>query len=215
MSEWFWLNLFIFFIILLFLFLISIPFIILYKNKKQREKQKSINTNAIRYLDSHNFVCSKLFIKDSVSYNSDDCFKKMAFVDKTGKRICFLDYENNALIALPFDRISKYEVYENEQANTSFAASSYNNIGFGFANTIKTCKNLKLIIYVNDYDTPQIVYNLVESGFFKFVINKNSSAYNKIISSLQEFIAILEIIKNETASEQQQNGTIKKNFIEY
>ena len=59
------------------------------------------------------------------------------------------------------------------------------------------CKDLKLIIRLNSYENAQIVYNIISNTTFNAGLNKSTSQYKSCISSLQEVVSFLEVVKNE------------------
>ncbi len=59
------------------------------------------------------------------------------------------------------------------------------------------CKELKLIIRLNKYDTSQICYEIIFNTSFNMGINKSSSTYKQCINTLQEVVSFLEVVKNE------------------
>lgn len=59
------------------------------------------------------------------------------------------------------------------------------------------CKDLKLIIRLNNYDNPQLVYNIISNTTFNIGINKSSHIYKQCIETLQEVVSFLEVVKND------------------
>ena len=59
------------------------------------------------------------------------------------------------------------------------------------------CKDLKIIIRLNSYENAQIVYNIISNTTFNTGLNKSTSQYKSCISSLQEVVSFLEVVRNE------------------
>ena len=146
-------------------------------------------------LQKQNFkVTKQYFLTEYLTYNSPDWDKKTIKVDDENKKVAFVDYKQNEVIIVDYNEIVNYEVYENEkQHNTNV------HVGFGvlLGGTDTNCKQLRLIIRVNNIDRPQIVYELMEGTLFGVGLVKTSKQYMAIIESLQEVTSFLEVVMNE------------------
>lgn len=163
-----------------------------------RKNQENINLKASESLKKTSFKISKRFyINDCATYNQQNKLKKIVAVDNDNKQLCLIDYEKGSLFVVGFNEILNYEIYENGSNLTSGA-----NIGgfwsgiFG-AETNGMCKELKLIIRLKRYDVSQVSYDIISNTFFNFGINKSTLPYKQCISTLQEVVSFLEVVKNE------------------
>lgn len=162
------------------------------------KNQKSINLKSNNFLKSSNFNVTKIFyLNDNATYNQPKDCKKFIAVDNISKQICFIDYEKCSMLIVGFNEILNYEIYE----NGSNATTGGNVIGFGAgffgAETNGMCKDLKLIIRLKRYDKSQISYDIISNTSFNVGINKSTQAYKQCISTLQELVSFLEVVKNE------------------
>ena len=168
-------------------------------NKSQTEnKQLNLNKHLFEQLKIANFNLSKIFyLNDYATFDRDINSKKIICVDNENKKISFLDYEKEKILIVDFHEFLNYEIYENG-SNSTFGANSGGVFGGIFAaETNGVCKELRLIIRLNSYETPQIVYNIISNTTFNSGLNKSSKQYKSCISSLQEVVSFLEVVKNE------------------
>ena len=59
------------------------------------------------------------------------------------------------------------------------------------------CKELKLIIRLKRYDISQVCYEIISNTVLNTGINKSTQPYKQCISTLQEVVSLLEVIKHE------------------
>lgn len=163
-----------------------------------RENQERINLKAKNFIESSNFKITKIFyLNDYATYNKDNSCKKFVAVDNDNKNIFLIDYEKGNLLVVKFSEILNYELYENGSNQTIGG-----NIGgfwsgiFG-AETNVMCKDLKLIIRLKRYDTLQVCYEIISNTALNIGIDKSTRPYKQCISTLQEIVSFLEVIKNE------------------
>ena len=163
-----------------------------------RKNQENINSKANDSLKNSNFkLTKKFYLNDYATYNQSNNCKKFIAVDNDNKQICLIDYEKGSLLIVEFNEILNYELYENGSNQTVGG-----NIGgfwsgiFG-AETNGMCKDLKLIIRLKRYDTSQVSYEIISNTSFNMGINKSTQPYKQCISTLQEVVSFLEVIKNE------------------
>ena len=163
-----------------------------------RKNQENINSKANDSLKNSNFkLTKKFYLNDYATYNQSNNCKKFIAVDNDNKQICLIDYEKGSMLIVEFNEILNYEVYENGSNQTVGG-----NIGgfwsgiFG-AETNGMCKDLKLIIRLKRYDTSQVSYEIISNTSFNMGINKSTQPYKQCISTLQEVVSFLEVIKNE------------------
>ena len=166
-----------------------------------RKNQENINSKANDSLKNSNFKSTKKFyLNDYATYNQSNNCKKFIAVDNDNKQICLIDYEKGSMLIVEFNEILNYEVYENGSNQTVGG-----NIGgfwsgiFG-AETNGMCKELKLIIRLKRYDTSQVSYEIISNTSFNMGINKSTQPYKQCISTLQEVVSFLEVIKNENTT---------------
>ncbi len=163
-----------------------------------RKNQESINLKANDTLKNSNFsISKKFFLNDYATYNQSDTCKKSIAVDNDNKQICFIDYAKGSLFIVNFNEILNYEIYENgSNATTGGSIGGFGTRFFG-AETNGMCKELKLIVRLKRYDTSQVSYDIITNTSFNIGINKSTQPYKQCISTLQEVVSFLEVIKNE------------------
>ena len=163
-----------------------------------RKNQEEINSKAKNSIESSNFKTTKIFyLNDYATYNQSNNCKKFIAVDNDNKQICLIDYEKGSMLIVEFNEILNYEVYENgSNATTGGSISGFWSGIFG-AETNGMCKDLKLIIRLKRYDTSQVSYEIISNTSFNMGINKSTQPYKQCISTLQEVVSFLEVIKNE------------------
>lgn len=163
-----------------------------------RKNQENINLKAGESLKNTNFKISKRFyINDCATYNQQKKRKKIVAIDNDNKQICLIDYEKGSLLIVGFNEILNYEIYENGSNLTS--GVNFGGVWSGIfgAETNGMCKELKLIIRLKRYDISQVQYDIISNTFFNIGINKSTLPYKQCISTLQEFVSFLEVVKNE------------------
>lgn len=162
--------------------------------------QKEINNKANKQLQGGDFKQTKVFyVNDYITYNKDDSCKKIISIDNENKKICLIDYSQEKLIIVGFEEILNYEIYENGSQQT-FGGGAYGFwTGLFGAETNGMCKELKLIIRLKRYDVSQVCYKIIFDTSFNAGINKSSPIYQQCISTLQEVVSFLEVVKNENA----------------
>ena len=108
-----------------------------------------------------------------------------------------MDYKSGNLLVLTFDEILNYELYEDGSHQTVGGNIGGLFSGFFGAETTGTCKELKLIVRLKKYDTPQVCYEIISDTIFNIGIDKSSKPYKQCVSTLQEVVSFLEFIKHE------------------
>ena len=162
------------------------------------KNQANINIEANNFIKNADFKISKKFyINDYETHNqSNDC-KKFIAIDSENKKICLIDYKLCRVILANFNEILNYEIYENGNSVTFGVGLGALWSGFFGAKTNSLCKDLKLIIRLKKYDTSQVCYDIITNTRFNLGINKSNEIYKNCISSLQEVVSFLEVVKNE------------------
>lgn len=167
------------------------------KNKANGYEQFEINKKTLEYLQSQNFVASKIFyITDSHSFNKENSYKKMMVVDDESHKICLVDYLSKRYYIIGFEELLNYELYENGSMVTNGTALGGFGIGIFGAEANGNCKDLKLIIRIKNLSTPQVVYDILTNYMAGIGVDKTAPLYRQCITSLQEAISFLEVIKN-------------------
>ena len=106
-------------------------------------------------------------------------------------------YKKEKIIIVGFNEVLNYEVYENG-SNSTFGGNAGGLFGGIFAaETNGMCKDLKLIIRLNSFENAQIVYNIISNTTFNAGLNKSTSQYKSCISSMQEVVSFLEVVKKQ------------------
>lgn len=163
-----------------------------------KKRQEEINNKANHSIQNTEFKQTKIFfLNDYATYNQGNSCKKYISIDNENKKICLIDYSKGSLLIVGFDEILNYEIYENGSQQT--IGGNVNGFWSGLfgAETNGMCKELKLIIRLNKYDTFQICYEIIFNTSFNIGINKSSSTYKQCINTLQEVVSFLEVVKNE------------------
>ena len=197
MFVWFWIVFLVVLIIFIFIFGLSSYF----NSSNICNMQFEINNQVFKLLKEKNFNISKTFYIDGYgTYNKSNDYKKMVVLDNENKEVCFVNYEYGTLVKVNFNEILNYEIYENGSSVTTGG-----NIGGFFggifaAETNGMVKELKLIIRLKRYDMSQVTYDLISKTTFNIGINKSNEIYKNCISSLQEVVSFLEVVKNENST---------------
>lgn len=168
-------------------------------NTAQVEKrQVELNSKLFDYLKNIDFNETKVFyLNDYATCDKSSNSKKIICANYENKKIAFVDYEKGKILIVNFNEVLNYEIYDNG-SNATFGGNTGGLFGGIFAaETNGMCKELKLIIRINSYETPQIVYNIIENTIFNAGLNKSSNQYKSCITTLQEVASFLEIVKNE------------------
>ena len=162
------------------------------------KKQRNLNQSLFEYLRKTNFNKTKtIYLNDYATYNKREDSKKIIGIDSKNKKIALVDYEKEKVIIADFRDILSYEIYENG-SNATIGGNVGGIFGGIFnAETNGMCKDLKLIIRLNSYENAQIVYNIISNTTFNMGLNKSTDQYRKCVSSLQELVSFLEVIKWE------------------
>ena len=202
MILWFWsIFLFVFIGTLVVIFCVNFA-----TSKNRSSTQKETNKKVLKTLQDNNFNISKVFyINDNFTYTEEVECKKFIAIDKDNKKICLVNYVSNSLLIVNFNEILNYEIYENGNTHTSGGGLGGFVGGIFSAETDTSCKELKLIIRLNRYDTSQVAYNIISNTTFNIGLNKSSEAYKNCISTLQEVVSFLEVVKNENKENLRQN----------
>lgn len=177
------------------------------KLANKRNYQLKINQQVIKHLKEKQFKISKIFyINDIATYNCDNTYKKFFAIDNDKKQIALVNYENAKLLIINFSDIINYEVYENGNQRMvggnigGIRPTLFGNLrtsGLFSSETNSYCKDLRLIIRINRYDTPHVSYDIISKTFMNIGENKSNERYSACINSLQEAISFFEIIQNE------------------
>lgn len=189
------------FITLMVIFLIVVIVLITNINKSTSnicKEQKDTNVKANITLKNMKFNATKIFyLNDCNTYDQlEDC-KKFIAVDVDNKQICLINYEKGNMLIVGFDEILNYEIFENGSKLTTGGNIYGYGGGLFEAETNDMCKDLKLIIRLKRYNTSQVSYNIIFDTIFNTGLNKSTYAYKQCISTLQEVVSFLEVIKNE------------------
>lgn len=162
------------------------------------KRQRNLNQKLFEHLRERNFSRAKIiYLNDYATYNKALDSKKIIGIDNENKKIALVDYEKAKIFIVNFQDILNYEIYEN--GSNSMIGGNVGGFWGGIfsAETNGMCKDLKLIIRLNSYETPQIVYNIILNTTFNAGVNKSTNQYKSCITSLQEVVSFLEIVKNE------------------
>ena len=125
----------------------------------------------------------------------------MIAVDDENHNICLIDYLSKRYYIISFEELLNYELYENGSMITNGAAIGGLGIGIFGAEANGNCKDLKLIIRINNLTTPQVVYEIISNYMAGIGVDKTSPLYRQSITSLQEVVSFLEVIKNKNLLE--------------
>lgn len=165
----------------------------------KRKRYAEVNKAVDEALKKEEFEPSQIFyLEDESSLNKDTCFKQRILVDEKNKKICLVDYAKGKMNVVKSSEILGYEVYENN-ANIAFGGgvSGWSSGLFGAENQ-KKCQDLRLIVRLKNYQTPQIVYVIISgTDYVMGGIQSSAQEYKKFIESLQRVVSFLEIIKKE------------------
>ncbi|MBQ4557808.1 MAG: hypothetical protein IJA61_00320 [Clostridia bacterium] len=174
-----------------------------------RKNQENINSKANNSLRNSNFkITKKFYLNDYATYDQLNNCKKFIAVDNDNKQICLIDYEKGSMLIVEFNEILNYEVYENgSNATTGGGIGGFWSGIFG-AETNGMCKDLKLIIRLNRYDTSQVSYEIISNTSFNMGINKSTKPYKQCISTIQEVISFLEVVKNENQTHTEKDTSV-------
>ncbi len=186
--------------LIVFLGVLLIALAIYFYNASKILKNQTLVNNQVNDLlkIKTEFVSSKKFyLNDNISYNKNIESKKIIIVDSENKKICFVDYLKGSILLVNFNEILNYEVYENGNNVTTGAGIGGFGTGIFGATTNKNCKELRLIIRLKKFDNPQITYNLISNTILNFGVDKSSLLFQNCISSLQEVVSFLEIVKHD------------------
>ena len=162
------------------------------------KRQRNLNQKLFEHLRERNFSRAKIiYLNDYATYNKALDSKKIIGIDNENKKIALVDYEKAKIFIVNFQDILNYEIYEN--GSNSMRGGNVGGFWGGIfsAETNGMCKDLKLIIRLNSYENSQIVYNVISNTTFNIGLNKSTDQYRKCVSSLQELVSFLEVIKCE------------------
>ncbi len=151
--------------------------------------------------------------------------KQTLYIDKEKSQFVFQKNANYTAAYL-FSDILNYEIYENGASVVKGTAGRalIGGVFFGLGGMIVgssmsrgvdgVCKDLKLIIRLNNIDTPQLVVQYTED----VDISKSSDLYNQMRASLQEISSCLEFMLNNKgegkAIQPTENGSLKTQLTE-
>lgn len=161
-------------------------------------RNEQLNKKAIEYLKDNNIKVSKtVYLSDYWTYNRADICKKQISVSADCKKIALMDYESQKLSVVDFANIVNYEIYENGSHATYGGGVAGVWSGIFGAETTGMTRDLRLIIRLNTYEKPQIVYDIISKTPLNIGVSKTSDIYSNCISTLQEAVSLLEVIKQE------------------
>ena len=167
------------------------------------KNNEKLNLKVNENIKNTNFNITKVhYINDYASFNKPYGKKKIILIDASNRKMCLVDYKSGNMVIVNFDDLLNYEVYENGSNLTIGGGLGGYGVGIFGAETSGICKDLKLIIRLKSYDTPSITYEIIANTNYDKGIEKSTSAYKNCISTLQEFISFLEVIKNEKQTNQ-------------
>lgn len=124
----------------------------------------------------------------------------MIVVDNEGHKICLVDYLSKRYYIINFDELLNYELYENGSVVTNGTTIGGFGIGIFGAESNGNCKDLKLIIRIKNFSTPQVVYDILSNYMAGIGVDKTAPLYRQCNASLQEVMSFLEVIKNNNSS---------------
>lgn len=178
------------------LFLITLAVIVLFKiisKIRFRKKRLKINKKLDEKLKEQNFVATKtILITDCRTLNlSDDAEKQRLLIDAKNKKLFLTDYSKEKFYTINFGDVVDCEIFENSAIS-------------GKRREMKEwCNAMKMIIKINNMDTPQITYDVVLKNR---KVDKESNDYMKLINGLQEIKSFFDVIKSEKTDK-------KKRFV--
>lgn len=170
--------------------------------KSNCARNEELNKKINEYLKDNDIKVSKtVYLSDYWTYNRADIFKKQISVSAEGKKIILMDYESQKLSVVDLDDIVNYEIYENGSHATYGGGVAGVWSGIFGAETTGMTRDLRLIIRLNTYEKPQIVYDIISKTPLNIGVSKTSDVYRSCISSLQEAVSLIEVIKQENKSD--------------
>lgn len=182
------------------LIIVPLAFFKTHKKKARAFAQEhcSMNDSARNFLEASSFnISNSIVLNDYYSVKLSTAEKQFIYIDQNAKKICFIDYLKKKPVLIDFSELLNYEIYENGSTITDGSAVSGVFAGVFTAETTGQCRDLKLIIRLKKYDCPQVVYEIIGNTVFNFGVNKNSDIYHDCISTLQEAVSFLEVVKHE------------------
>lgn len=162
--------------------------------KNNQERIYSMFKNKLD--DSEKSEIRFVFLDDNMTANSStpDNQKKFLALNNNKQKLFLVDYNTNKISVIDFTEVHNYEIYENgSNVSTGGAMGGFWTGIFG-AETSVSCKELKLIIRLNNFDNPQICYEIITKTTLNIGVNKTSPVYKKCMDSLHEVCSLLEII---------------------
>lgn len=170
------------------------------------------------YLESNNFKIEKVIPLPNIGWA-----KQELLFDNSSKRLVVRIGKYYSKI-FKYSDILSYEVYENGNSvvkgtagkallGGAFFGLGGMIVGSSMSKTVSnTCTSLKLIIRLNDFDSPQIVFTYVDS----IDVDKTSATYSHSKKNIQYVCSMLEfVINNKTLEkainiEENKSDDIKK-----
>ncbi len=166
---------------------------------------EELNDKVANLLKEKKFeISKKIFINDNFSFQETNDKKKQVLIDEENKKILLTNYEDGKSIIVEFKDIVNYEIYENGGTQTTGLGAGGFFGGVFTASSSKTSKDLKLIIRLDSISNPLITYTIIDKTLLNFGVNKSTQVYKICISSLQEIVSFLEVLKSK-------NNNISKN----
>ena len=152
------------------------------------KKRKSINQKLQSKLQELKFNATKtILLSDCRTFNSlSDDDRQKIFIDADNKKLLLTNYRNEKFHVIDFADIVDCEIYESSSISSEGRRRRVN----------EWCNSMKLIIKINNMDMPQISYEII----FGRKVDKESSVYRNLRSSLQEAKSFFDVIKSEKVS---------------
>ncbi len=176
--------------------------------KNRLERNREFNSGLLADLQgTWDFAVSKTVkipeltaIQKPQKFAPKDYFQIIGF-DNAKKKILIVDYVGRTYQIVNFSDIINYEILENTSTSSTTIGSAYGQggiySGISSSTTSTGVTQLKLLIRINNFNCPQVVYEFINP---KIAINNKDKSYQKLQAEIQNAISLLEIIKkqNET-----------------
>ena len=209
-------------IVLLILFILDIIatvfFIHTYKTRSDREwiiayveeKHLASSPEGLRLLTQVDVVNDDNFIIDKIiNITTTEWSTTRLLIDNQNKKF-ILQKRKTCSKTYSFSDLISYEIYENGKSQVQGRAGSalIGGAFFGLGglivgssrsrNIIEKCNQLKLIIHLNDFECPEIVFTYADNADW----DKNGAAYKRLKDNIQSVCSMLEYILNQKTLEQ-------------
>lgn len=160
---------------------------VLVTNQKIDEKLKKISFK----------LNKKYYLADNVTFKLDLPNKQFIAINTEDKKICIIDYIQENMYILDFKEILDYEIYEYSNNQSSGAVIGGMGLGVWGGETHGNCKKLMFIIKIDNYEVPQVVYNVISDTLFNLGVDKSSKNFQDSVASIKEIASFIDVIKNE------------------